>query len=162
MIDEMVSDLAVEEMVKKQFGLQVDVKQMVARDMPVSRTATVSVFLTPKHQLFALVRATANLTLGDVEKMAKCMGILVAEYLPPHHDATYFKTVARQKSSSVYPGRHNIDESELRFYKKLTPYNPGLLLIEEIKDGVLLQYDSDASGGWRPAVRFAYRRIRTS
>lgn len=162
MIDDAVRDMAIEEIVQKQFGLQVAVKQMIAREIPVSRTATVTIFLTPKHQVFALFQATAAMTLGDVGAMAKRMSLTISEYIPPHHDTTYFQTVAKEKFLHVYPGRRVIQDDELRFYKKLVPYNPALLLVEEVKNDVIMQYDSDASGGWRPSVRFAYRRIRTS
>ena len=35
-------------------------------------------------------------------------------------------------------------------------------LIEEVRDGTLYQADHDARGGWRPATKFTYRRIKTS
>jgi hypothetical protein len=48
----------------------------------------------------------------------------------------------------------------LHFYKTLAPYNPALVLISEVKNGEIYQFDSDAYGNWRVGARFSYRRIR--
>jgi len=37
-----------------------------------------------------------------------------------------------------------------------------LVLISEVKNGEIYQFDSDAYGNWRVGARFSYRRIRTS
>ena len=48
------------------------------------------------------------------------------------------------------------------FYKTLVSYNPALVLISEIKDGHVYQYDADSADSWRVGAKFAYRRIKTS
>jgi hypothetical protein len=159
MNEQLTSKLAVEAIVKDRFGLQLSVKQLVTDDIPVSHTAVASVFLTPKHQLFALLHAKGTLTLGDVEKMAKKMGLVVDEYLPPHHDNGYFNDRARDRFKEIFPGRHTIDETELRFYRKLVPYNPALLRIGAVKDGLIRQFDAHDSSEWRVAAKFAYKQI---
>lgn len=159
MDDIRANELAVEAIVKERFGLQLAIKQLVADSIPVSHTAEATVFLTPKHQLFAFVRARSNLTLGDVEKMAKKMGLVVAEFVPPHHDQEYFNDEGRKRFKDVFPGRHHIDETELRYYRKLAPYNPALLRVDAVKDGVIRQFDSHDSSEWRVAARFAYKQI---
>lgn len=159
MNDEIADDIAVEELVKSHFGLQVDIKQMIVRDIPVSHTAVASVFLTPKHQVFALLRAHSVLTYGDVRKMAKHMGLEVETYLAPGHDDAYFNKIAREKFRQVFPGRHDVAEDELHYYRTLVPYNPALLKISGINGGVIKQFDSHDSSEWRVAARFAYRQI---
>ncbi len=161
MDDAIYDDLAIEAIVKNQFGVQLDIKQVIAREIPTSHTATATVFLTPKHQLYALVRARANLTLGDVRKMAKKMGLEVEAYLPPHYNGDYFNDIARVKFSSVFPGRHAVDESDLNYYKLLAPYNPALLRIRNVTDGIIRQFDSHDSSQWRVAAKFAYKQIST-
>lgn len=161
MHDEIADDIAVEELVKSHFGLQVDVKQMVARDIPVSHTGVASVFLTPKHQVFALIRAHSVLTLGDVRKIAKHMGLDVDTYCAPGHDEAYFNSVAREKFRQVFPGRHDVGEDELHYYRTLVPYNPALLKVAGIQGGVIKQFDSHDSSSWRVAARFAYKQIST-
>lgn len=53
-------------------------------------------------------------------------------------------------------------DSDIIFYRTLAPYNPALVLISEVKNGEIYKYDSDTSGSWRVAAKFAYRRIKTS
>ena len=159
MNDEITDDIAVEELVKSHFGLQVDVKQMVVRNIPVSHTAVASVFLTPKHQLFALIKAHAPLTFGDVKRMAKHMGLNIEAYCAPGHDDAYFNKIAREKFRQVFPGRHDISENELHYYRTLVPYNPALLKVSGINGGVIKQFDSHDSSEWRVAARFAYKQI---
>lgn len=158
---EIAADIAIEELVKAQFGLQIDIKQMVARDIPVSHTAVANVFLTSKHQLFALIQAKSVMTFGDVRKIARNMGLEVSSYLSPGHDETYFNKIARDKFRQVFPGRHDITEDELRYYRTLVPYNPALLKIEAITGGAIRQFDSHDSSEWRVAAKFAYKQITT-
>lgn len=159
MHDEITDDLAIEALVKEQFGLQLEVKQMVVREIPVSHTAVASVFLTPKHQLFTLIRAHAPQTYGDVRKIAKKMGLEVEAYLPPGHDDTYFNQIAREKFRQVFPGRHDVGDDELHYYRTLVPYNPALLKIDAIQGGSIKQFDSHDSSEWRTAAKFAYKQI---
>jgi hypothetical protein len=74
----------------------------------------------------------------------------------------YFDQIGRSKFHEVFPGRKNINESDINFYRMLAPYNPALVLISEVKDGHVFQFDSDATTNWRVTAKFAYRRIRTS
>lgn len=161
MNEEIAADIAIEELVKAQFGLQIDIKQMVARDIPVSHTAVANVFLTAKHQLFALIQAKSAQNLGDVRKIARKMGLQVAAYLAPGHDDTYFNTHAREKFRQVFPGRRDISEDELRYYRTLAPYNPALLKIKSIDGGTIRQFDSHDSSEWRVAAKFAFKQITT-
>ncbi len=161
MNDEIFNDLAIEQLVKAEFGLQVDVKQVIVREIPISHTAIATVFLTPKHQLFGLLQAKAPMALGDVRKMCKRMGLIIEAYLPPHHNGDYFDAISREKFRAVFPSRHNVDESELRFYKLLAPYNPALVKIDAIDGGVIKQFDSHDSSQWRTAAKFTYKQIVT-
>ncbi len=162
MNDDVVNDIAVEELVKSHFGLQLDVKQMIARDIPVSHVASASVFLTPKHQLFALIQARSVLTYGDVRKVAKHMGLEVETYIPPGHDEGHFNALAREKFRQVFPGRHDVSDEELRYYRTLVPYNPALLKVQSVTAGTIKQFDSHDSSEWRVAARFAYKQIKTA
>ena len=160
MLDTVTDDIALEEIVKSQFGLQVEIKQVIAREIPVSHTAVATVFLTPKHQLFSLIQAQSGQTLGDARAIARKMGLEVETYLPPNHNADYFNDIARSNFRKVFPGRHDIDDSELRFYRLLAPYNPALLRIKAVNDGVIRQFDSHDSSQWRAAAKFAYKQIQ--
>lgn len=162
MSDEIYDDMALERIAFDQFGLEVDIKQVIVRQVEVSRTATATVFLTKKKQLLAYISGHQKLLLSDVKKIVSRMGLKAELYLPPKGQPDYFDAIGREKFASVFPGRGHVSDADIIFYRTLAPYNPALVLISEIKDGVIYQYDSDARGDWRPAAKFAYRRIRTS
>lgn len=162
MSDEIYDDIAIERASKERFGVDLDISQVIMRGAPVSRTADATVFLTKKKQLYVYISARSRLTLGDISKLVSRMGLRAELFLPPVGNPDYFNAIGREKFEAVFPGRTYVADDELRFYRTLAPYNPALVLINEVKNGELYHYDSDTRGGWRLATRFAYRRIRTS
>jgi len=159
---EIYDDLALEQIAKERFGLDVDISQVIARQIPVSRTAQATVFLTSKKQLFAYVSGPSKLLLGDIKKIITRMGLKAELYLPPKGQPDYFDYIGEQKFKEVFPGRTNVTSNDLIFYRTLAPYNPALVQISEVKSGEILKYDTDAATGWRLAAKFTYRRIKTS
>ena len=89
------------------------------------------------------------------------MGLKAEGYLPPKNQPKYFDQVGEHKFREVFPGRKNINNEDLRFYRTLVPYNPALVLICEVKNGFVYQFDSDSTSKWRVAAKFAYKRIKT-
>lgn len=161
MTEEIYNDIAAEAMMKERFGIQADIKTMIARSIPTSRTTEASVFLTTKNQVYVLITGRAPMTLGDIRKMIRRMGMVADAYVPPKHDPEYFDRVATAKFREVFPGRKAAGDADLRFYRLLAPYNPALVRIAEITDGVVRQFDSVDRDNWRVAAKYAYRRIRT-
>lgn len=162
MKEEIYDDIAIERLSKERFGVVLEIDKVIVRGVPVSRTADATVFLTKKKQLYVYISARSRLVLGDISKLVARMGLKAELYLPPVGNPDYFNVIGREKFEQVFPGRTYINDDELRFYKTLAPYNPALVLIQEVKNGEIFRYDSDTKGGWRLAARFAYRRIRTS
>lgn len=154
--------LALERSCKAEFGVALGVKQIIARNIPVSRTDNATVFLTDKKQLFVYIQAASNIVLSDVKKIITRMGLKAELYVPPKGRPQYFDEIGRKKFLEVFPGRSTISSEDIIFYRTLAPYNPALVQINEVTSGVVYCFDSDASSGWRPNVKFAYRRIRTS
>ena len=162
MNDHIYDDLAIEKAIKAQFGVAADIDTVIARHFPISRTGDATMFLTTKKQLFVYINSQSKLLLADIRKIASRIGVKVEMYMPPKGRPHYFDEVGEQKFRDVFPGRGTINGQDIAYYRTLSPYNPALLLVSEIKDGVVHQYDSDATGDWRPVVKFSYRRIRTS
>jgi hypothetical protein len=162
MTDDMYSDLALEQLVKDRFGFVGEIDQVILREVPASRTAVATVFLTKKKQLLVYVHATSKLLLGDVKKVVTRMGLKAELYFPPKGQPDYFDHIGREKFQAVFPGRGHISDADIIFYRTLAPYNPALILISEVKTGEIFQYDSDARSDWRVGAKFAYRRIKTS
>jgi len=162
MNDAIYDDIALEELAKEHFGKQLDIKQVIARDIPTSHTTKASVFLTDKNQLYALITGRAPLTLGDIRKIIKRMGLVAEAYFPPKHDPQYFDKIAEAKFKETFPGRTVTNDQDLMFYRLLVPYNPALVLISEVSGGIIRQFDASDSTNWRPAAKLTYRRIKTS
>lgn len=159
---EIYDDMALEQNAKKHFGLKFDIDHVVLRDAPVGRTVKASVFLTTKKQLYVYVDGQTRLTLGDVKKIITRMGMVAELFLPPKGRPQYFDEIGREKFREVFPARPHPGADDLMYYRTLAPYKPALVQVLEVKNGEIYQFDSDATGSWRPAVKFAYRRIKTS
>jgi hypothetical protein len=161
-MDGSYDNIALERICKDKFGLDIEIKHIIARRIPVSRVDYATAFLTTKKQMYVYIEAQSRLTLADVTKIMTRMGLKVELYVPPKGRPDYFHEIGTKKFNEVFPGRVHVTDSDTVFYRTLAPYAPALVQVSEVKNGVISQFDSDASGGWRPAVKFAYRRIRTS
>lgn len=162
MTNEIYDDFALERIAMEQFGVDVDINQVIVRQVEVSPTAKATVFLTKKKQLMVYVSGHSKLLFSDVKKIIVRMGLKAELYFPPKGQPDYFDRIGREKFQNVFPGRGHVSDADIIFYRTLAPYNPALVLVSEVKDGHVYQYDSDARGGWRIAAKFAYRRIKTS
>jgi hypothetical protein len=162
MRDGMYNELALERAVREYFGADIDVRQTIVCRIPVSPTAIATLFLTTKKQLYLYITAQSKITFGDVKKIVSRMGLKADLYIPPKNRPQYFNEVGSAKFHEVFPGRKHINEDDIAFYRTLAPYNPAFILISEIKNGEIYQFDSDSHTKWRVAAKFAYRRIKTS
>lgn len=162
MNDAIYDDMALEQIAKKHFGLNVDIDKVIVRQVPVSRTAEATLFLTKKKQLFVYVTAQSSLTLGDVKKLLVRMGLKSELFVPPKGRTNYFDDIGREHVRAVFPGKGQITPNDLIYYRTLAPYNPAMVQIQEVPNGEIRQFDTDTHGNWRVAAKFAYRRIKTS
>ena len=155
-------EVSVERAIKERFGIDADIRQAILFRVPVSQVAEATLFLTSKKQLFLYVTGKSKLLFSDIKKIVFNMGLKAEVYVPPKGRPDYFNEVGRAKFCEVFPGRKNISEDDVIFYKTLAPYNPALILISEVKDGHIYQFDSDSNTNWRVGSKFTYRRIKTS
>jgi hypothetical protein len=162
MSDKMYSELAVERAIQERFGIDIDMRQVIVFRAPVSHTAEATLFLTTKKQLYLYINGKSKLLLGDIKKLVSRMGLKAELYMPPKGRPDYFNEVGRNKFHEVFPGRKHISDDDIIFYRTLASYNLALILISEVKDGEIYQFDSDSTTSWRVAAKFTYRRIRTS
>ncbi len=159
---DMFDDFTIEHDVKEKFGVALEVEKAIARDIDVGRGAKATLFLSNKKQLYCYVYGPAKLLLSDIKKITARIGVKPEMFFPPKGRPNYFDEIGREKFKQVFPGRKDIHDTDLLFYRTLAPYNPALILVEEVKDGTIYQADHDARGGWRPTAKFTYRRIKTS
>lgn len=159
---DLFDDFTLEKEVKERFGLSVEIDKVIARNLPIGHSVRATLFLSKKKQLYCYIDGPARLLLSDIKKLCARIGIRPEMFFPPKGRPNYFDEIGREKFRDVFPGRKDVRDSDLVFYRTLAPYCPGLILVSEVRDGTIYRADSDAHGGWRPAVRFAYRRIKTS
>ncbi len=162
MNDQLYDDVAMERQIKTDFGVTAEVDSVIARRIPVGRSVEATLFLTSKKQLFLYISGETKLLFSDVKKIVSRVGLSAEMYLPPKGRPQYFDEIGIKKFEEIFPGRKVTNDEDIIFYKTLAPYSPALVLIHEVKNGIIYQYDSDATGGWRPNAKFSYRRIRTS
>lgn len=162
MNDQLYDDVALERQMKDRFGVSAEVESVIGRRIPVGRSVEATLFLTSKKQLFLYIDGETRLLLSDVKKIVSRIGLHAEMYMPPKGRPHYFDEIGTAKFEEIFPGRKVTSEADVAFYKTLAPYSPALVLIREVKNGIIYQYDSDATGGWRPHARFSYRRIMTS
>lgn len=162
MDNEIYSDIALEQNIRKLFGIHASIYKIIVKFIPVSHTAKATVFLTEKKELFVYIDGEARLTLGDVKKIIARMGLIAELFMPPKHHPAYFDDTAKERFNITFPGRTNPSKDDLLYYRTLAPYMPALVQINAVKNGEIYQYDNDSKSDWRLAVKFAYRRILTS
>lgn len=162
MTEPIYKEEALERTIIDKFGTRLIVDQMVAHDLPLSRTSYGQLFLTPDKQLYLYIEARSNLNFGDIKKLVTKIGLTAEKFLPPGGETQYFNLVALEKYKNVFPGLTPASERDLAYYQTLVPYHPALVQIKEVKDGHIYQFDPDATGSWRVNKAFSYRRIVTS
>jgi hypothetical protein len=162
MNEQVYDDIALEKAAKALFGVVFDVDNVITRRFPVSHTGVATVFLTSKKQLYVYIDGQSKFLLGDIKKIVSRIGLKAELYLPPKGRPDYFNQIGREKFKEVFPGRSHVTDEDIIFYRTLAPYTPALVLISEVKDGAIHQFDTDSKDQWRVATKFTYRRIRTS
>lgn len=162
MSKKMYDELALESAMKESFGIDIDIRQLITLRLPVDRSLEATLFLTTKKQLYLYIAGPSKVSLGDIKKIVSRMGLRAELFIPPKGRPHYFEEIGIIKFHEVFPGRKHVGNEDISFYKTLANYNPALVLINEVKDGVIYQFDSDSKNNWRIAAKFSYKRIKTS
>lgn len=162
MNDQIYDDITLEKSIKAKFGLNLEIDSVVARHIPISRTGEATLFLNSRKQLFLFITAESKLILKDVRRIVSKMNLKAESYVTPKGRPSYFDDFGRDQFKKTFPGRTYISDDDIAYYRTLTPYNPALVLISEVIDGEVRQFDSDSHDSWRTSVKFSYRRLKTS
>ncbi len=154
------TDLAVEASIRDNFSKRVDITRMIVRDVQVGPVAHASIFKIKGGGVYALIRSASEMTLGDVMKIARKMGIDADEYIPPASVESYFDDKAIEKFKQVFPGKPITNTSDdLRYYRTLVPYTPALMSIARIR-GELCEFKPETRE-WQVIKRLSYAKIDT-
>ncbi len=157
MFDDKHEFLAIQQLCKKSFALDITVKAIIAGDIPTSKGSRTTIFETNRRVLYALCTADTPLTLADIKNIIRNMGMEADTYLPLYGVSSYFLHSGRQSFYEAFPGRKLLTDEETEFYQSLTPYNPALVRIAKVK-GVIREY-SPALQHWQKAKDYSYARM---
>lgn len=145
--------------IKLEFGLDLEISKIIANQITVSRSAIMTVFLTPDEGLYAFIGVKNRAVLADIMKMLTMSGLVAEQFLPPAGKGNYFHEIGLEQFKQVYPGRQLVNDQDLAFYKTLAPYNPALVRIKQVKNGRINTFDADVKGNWRLYCKFYYNKI---
>ena len=159
MNDEIFGDLAIERTCKERFGLSLDIAEVIARGVQTGLASQGTVFKTTNGQVWLYVASQGPLLLDDVQKIVSRMNVDAELFMPPHGETDYFNRIGREKFKVMFPGKPIVGEEDLRYYKKLAPYNPALVRLARIK-GEVRGYNTQ-NKSWHKVKEYNYSRIRT-
>ncbi len=158
-MDNNLDDLAIESACKDQFGVSVNIGEVIVRGLSTGQSAQATVFKTSNGQLFLYIFSRGTQLLADVQKMVLRMECEAETYFPPNGEKEYFDRVAREKFKALFPGKHIVGEDDLRHYKGLAAYNPALVRLSKVK-GEIRAYDEHLKT-WRKVKDYHYSKIAT-
>ena len=153
------SDKNLEEFLQKHFGVNFGIEEVVSRNLSVGYSAEATIFKSKKGRVYAFISLEARATLGDIQYILSKMNLKPAYFFPPSGFENYFYDRAKVQFLEVFPGRHDVKDEELRYYKKRVLYNPALVEISEIRDGEIRCFNADSIGSWRTAQKYSYKKI---
>ncbi len=142
-----------------EFQIDTMVDRILAWKVPLSRSTSTTIFFNNKNQLFAYIASPARQTLGDVQKLLYRMGLVAYKFLPPANRPDYFTDIATEHFHKTFPNRKVQSENDLRYFKTLALYNPALVQIKLVKDGVIKYFDPDSKDQWRILTKLTYNRL---
>lgn len=162
MNDQLYDEINIEHIIQNKFGIKLNIDEIIASKVPVSRSDDSVIFKTDKRQYYILINTKSKKTFGDIKKILSKMEIVPFEFLPPNGKKDYFIQLATEKFNKTFPGRKVVSEDDLHFYKTTVLYSPALIQIKQSKNGKIYCFDADARNSWRPCMKFTYIKIDTN
>lgn len=160
MNEDIFHDINLEKTIGREFDLQLDITDVISRDITVGITAKGTVFKTPQNTHFLHVTSQGTLNFGDVKRIVRSMGLEAEAFLPPRGDQEYFKRIGIEKFKQMFPGKYLMGDEDTRYYETLAPYNPALVRLSKIK-GEILGY-TIATGQWHKVKSYAYTKMKVA
>lgn len=159
MNEEIFGDIAIERTCAERFGVKIDIAEVVARGIQTGVASQGTIFKTTNGQVWLFVASQSPQLLDDVQKIVSRMNVEAEMFYPPHGEADYFTRIGREKFKAMFPGKPIVTDDDLRYYKKLAPYNPALVRLAKIK-GEIRGYNLQ-SKAWHKVKEYNYNKIKT-
>ncbi|HKX72880.1 MAG TPA: hypothetical protein VJM32_02620 [Candidatus Saccharimonadales bacterium] len=159
MNEEIFGDLAIEQASKDRFGVSFAISEVIVRGIQTGVASQATIFKTTNGQMWLFIASQSPLLLDDVQKIVARMNLEAELFCPPHGETDYFSRIGRDKFKGMFPGKPIVSDDDLRYYRKLAPYNPALIRLGKIK-GEIRGYNSQ-SKAWHKVKDYNYSKIKT-
>lgn len=139
------------------FNLDLKVDSFICDDVETGEDSYAVLFKSNGDKYALLInKSDKSQTLMDVYKTLRNMGLVATAIFPPRGDDSYFHRQAMIKLKETYPAYRNLSMNDV--YLGNVEYNPALVKITEINDGVIRRFDKIDSS-WRELLVQSYGEV---
>lgn len=160
MNDEIFDDLAIEKTCQQIFGIKLDIKEAIVRNVTTGITSKATLFKTTSNAHYLYVVSQSSMLRADVEKIVRSMELVPAQFMPPYRDEEYFKRVGIIKFKAMFPGKHIMSNDDTRYYETLASYNPALVRIAKVK-GEIRAYVIETKQ-WKKVREYVFAELKVA
>lgn len=137
------------------FELAIPVDMVFDDDIETSASSLCTLFTATTGQMYALFVSRESQSLADVRHHARAMGLGIDSYAFPFGDRRYFERKGFEIFKRAYPGRKTWTPQEASYYRTLVAYNPALVRVTNIRDGIR-RYNPNYATKWQHALDVRY------
>lgn len=123
-------------------------------DIQTGDNSYATIFRTADHKMFILHEDKDPITLFEVQRRMKLLGVKTRGVLSPLGDKTYFTNQGRQIFLQTYPGRTTATDEEKSFYESQSLYNPAIMLVANIPGD--LKHYSPRTASWKVIDKYNF------
>jgi len=146
------------ELIPRLFHVYLPVTRFLGEDIETGPHSYAVLFESGRDTYALLMAAPGHeQTLGDVQRIAKGMGVKVQRFFPPEADPLYFYHEGVKHFQKAYPARKQWNKDDIRFYQSLASYSPALIRISAI-NGSIRRFNVHRNE-WQTAFEYSFRKI---
>ena len=145
-----------EDLVPRLFHVHLPVERFVCDDIEVGSSAYAMIFESGRSTYALIVDRQHDLTLADIKRIAKQMGLSVSRYFPPEANPRYFFERGIELYRKTYPARKQWSKQDIMFYEQQVVYSPALLRVDAING---LRRYSASTDNWQHVFDLRFRKV---
>lgn len=148
----------IERLAYDKFDVNMFVTKVLFDDIQTGEYSFATIFQTDDDQVYVLHEDRQPITLCEVKRRMKLLGVEVAGLLPPDGDKTYFSRNGQSLFMKTFPGRQYATKEERSFYDSQSIYNPAIMLVSKVSNE-LGRY-SQVIDSWMTMNKISYDKAR--
>ena len=142
----------IENLASEKFAASMAVGKILFDDIQTGENSYATIFQTEDGTSYVLHEDQQQITLFEVRRKMKLLGVDTDGVLPPEGDKSYFSRNGHQVFISTYPGRTEATDEEKAFYETQSIYNPAILKISKFSDEI--RRFSTETSSWKITDKF--------